>query len=202
MYINYGTCLDLQGKTTDGIDVYNDGIRHFPKTGLFYFNKAITLANGGKLNEAMEAVKLSITYNPYHASSHHVLSLGVSRKNKIFGLLSSLVFLAIEPEGTRATAHPANVKTILGGNAKKTGEKDVTVNLETASLDVKKTSDDNFGSIEMLISLGAGLDFDDNTRTKPRWKEQSESWNRLLPCWTKQPAAKKALGGRTTLRFL
>lgn len=166
VYVNYGTCLDYLGKPDEAVDVYNDGIRAFPKVGLLYFNKAIALANGGKIREAVDAVKLSIAVNPYHASSHHVLSLSVREKNKIFGLLSSLVFLAIEPEGKRAELHLANVQSVLGGNAKKTGENAVTINLDPSVLSTKDGGEDNFQSLEMLISLSAGTDFEDKYKAE------------------------------------
>lgn len=161
VYINYGTCLDLRGKSKQAVDVYDDGIKKFPKEGLLYFNKAITLYNINNIDDATEAAKLSVQNNPYHASSHNLMGV-LNKSNKIYSLLASLVFLAIEPEGKRAAANLSNVQNILNGGAKKTGDNSVSIFLDMSSLkESKKKKDDDFHSIEMLVSLGSGLDYDE-----------------------------------------
>lgn len=178
VYINYGTCLDLLGRSKQAVEAYNDGIKKFPKEGLLYFNKAITLYNTNNTEDAIEAAKLSIQHNPYHASSHNLMSV-LNKSNKIYSLLTSLVFLAIEPDGKRAAVNLNNVQNILNGGAKKTGDNSVSIFLDMSSLkESKKKKDDDFHSIELLVRLGSGLDYDEKYKDETpveRLKRKLES---------------------------
>jgi tetratricopeptide (TPR) repeat protein len=164
VYISYGSCLDLLGRPEEALRIYDEGIKAFPKVGLLYFNKAITLYNMQKPAEAIEADKLSIIHNPYHASSHNVLSL-VMKNNKIYSLMASLVFLAIEPASKRSTAHLKNVETILNANVKKTDENNISITLDQSLLE-KSNGPDNFRPVEMIMSLGSALNHDDKFKNE------------------------------------
>jgi hypothetical protein len=168
VYINYGNSLDILGKSKQALDIYDEGIKKYPKMALLYFNKAITLFNTGDISGAIEADKLSIQYNPYHGSSQNLLSLALNKTNKVYSLLASLVFLAIEPDGKRAAVNLKNVQNILTGNAQKTGDNSVSINIDMSSIDdkKKKNAEDDFGGIELLIGIGGAEDFEDKYKNE------------------------------------
>ena len=159
VYITMGTSLDLSGKPKDAIKMYDEGIKLYPQMGLLYFNKAITLNTMNEQEEALRAIKLSITNNPYHGSSHHFLN--AVTVNKTQALMSSLVLLAIEPAGKRGAEHLQKVQKALAAGAKKTGENQVTINLDMLSPSSKRKQEDDFSTVDMLLGLNAALDFDD-----------------------------------------
>ncbi|MDP4263573.1 MAG: tetratricopeptide repeat protein [Bacteroidota bacterium] len=163
VYIQYGSCLDLTGKPGEALAIYDEGIKKYPATGLLYFNKAITLYGVNRIAEAIETDKLSIMKNPYHASSHHLLSTALGTSNKVYGLLASLTFLAIEPEGERAQYHLANAETLIGLNVKKTGEKTTSITLSFPKEENKDAPDD-FHTVEVGMSLSAALNESDKNK--------------------------------------
>lgn len=129
VYINYGTCFDLQGKPKQAVNIYDKGIAAYPRVGLLHFNKAITLYNMKKEKDAIEEIEKSIELSPYHGSSHNFLSRVTVNKNKILSLMASLVLIATEPTSARAQEHLQLVEKTLTIGAKKTGENSVSITL-------------------------------------------------------------------------
>jgi len=100
--------------------------------------------------------------NPYHASSHHLLSIAVYNNN-VYSLLASLMFLMIEPTGKRGEYHLQNAETLIGLNVKKTGEKSTTITMAMPD-EKKKKSEDDFRSVEVAMSLSAALNHDEKNK--------------------------------------
>jgi tetratricopeptide (TPR) repeat protein len=159
VYINYGNCLDYLGKAGEAIMKYDEGIKKYPDAGLIYFNKAITQYGMKRVGDGIETDKLSIKKNPYHASSHHFMSVAVGKSNKVLSLLASLAFLAIEQEGERAEYHLSNAETMIGMNVKKTGDNSTTITLSLPDEKNKNTADD-FHMVELSMSLSVALNQD------------------------------------------
>ena len=164
-YLNWGTALDMLGKGNESIKVYQKGIKKYPTFALLYFNSAITYYGMGKTEEAQESAELSLKHNPYHASSHNVVSI-LQDANRIYSLMASLSFLAIEPASQRSPQHLKNVLEKLGGNVKKTGEKDISILLTLPSGSDKKNKENNFGSVELLMSMSAALTLSEENKNK------------------------------------
>jgi ribosome-associated translation inhibitor RaiA len=95
-------------------------------------------------------------------------------QNNIASALASVAFLSIEPSGKRAQGNMENLDLIFGGNVKKTGKNEVTININSAMLDTTGKGDDNFTSIELVITLSAALDSDKKYKkeTKPERLER------------------------------
>ncbi len=153
VYINYGSCLDYTGKPEESIKIYNTGIKKFPGVYMLHFNKAITLYSQKEYEEAMKSARQAVGLNPYHASSHNIISV-LQANNKIYSLLASLMFLAIEPNSSRSAIHLKAVQDILVSNVKKTGEKQTTI---TLSMPSENASENNFRPIEMFMSLSSAM---------------------------------------------
>ncbi|HEY6503844.1 MAG TPA: tetratricopeptide repeat protein [Chitinophagaceae bacterium] len=167
VYINYGTCYDYLGKPKESLEIYDEGIKKYPDVGLLYFNKAVTLYGTQNIPAAIETIKLSIRKSPYHASSHHFMSVAVGNSNKVYSLLASLTFLAIDQESERAKYHLSNAETVIGSNVKKTGEKSTTITLVMPD-EKNKNAEDQFRMVEMAMSLSSALNSDDKYKNETR----------------------------------
>jgi tetratricopeptide (TPR) repeat protein len=166
LYVTYGTCYDMLKMPEQSIKIYDEGIKKYPREGLLYFNKAIPLYNTGKPEEALEAAEKSIKNNPYHASSHNLMSQLV-QKNKVYSLLASLCFLAIEPTGARAKANIEAVERIIGANVEKKDDKNINITLMMPDEKEKKQEND-FHTVEMLMSLSAAMNHSDENKNETR----------------------------------
>lgn len=155
----------MMDRKKDAVEMYNEGIQRFPNTGLLYYNKAITFYSAGKVKEAIEAIKPSISLNPYHGSSHNFLAVVTAKQNKVQSLMSSLVLLAIEPGSKRAKDHLQMVETALN-SAKKTGDSSVAINLEMPANNKKEGED--FRPIELFIGLNSGLDYSEKYKNETK----------------------------------
>jgi len=164
VYTTYGNALDGLEKPIEALTVYDEAIAKFPDYYQLYFNKAITLTNLAKYDDAIEAAQHAATLEPNHASSHNVIArlLGMQEKN-IPSLLAFTRFLIIEPQGNRANANFPFVQKIMKGNVEQTGEKQVNINVNAAIFsedDKEKPSANNFSQQELILTLTAALAFD------------------------------------------
>jgi tetratricopeptide (TPR) repeat protein len=163
VYVNYGSALDALGRTDDAIHVYKEGIRKFPDFYLLPFNKGVTEYLSKKYDDAVEDFQRSATLKPTHASSHQFLAYAVYPKNKIAAAMALSTFLVLEPSGERAEKNLKILLNILLGNAEKKDEKNITVNLSMADLDVKGKRPDNFSATQLMISLSSATDLAKDT---------------------------------------
>ncbi|MBS1653709.1 MAG: hypothetical protein JSU05_02600, partial [Bacteroidetes bacterium] len=143
------------------IEVFDNGLSMFKDFYLLYFNKGITLAKAGKIDESITTLETGLTYKPLHASSHHILGALQKDRNKIASLLSALTFLAIEPNGQRAKMNFDRMNSILNSNIKKDGN-NVTISLDADMLDTKKdkNKEDDFRTVELIMSLSSATEND------------------------------------------
>lgn len=166
IYINYGTAYDMLKMPDHAIKIYDEGIKKYPKEGLLYFNKAITLYGMGKMKEAMEIAEKSVKTNPLHASSHNMISK-LAEKNRVYSMLASLCLLAIEPTGQRAKAHLALVEAAINANVEKKDDK--TINITMFMPDDKgKKEDNNFRTVEVMMGLTAAASHTDEHKNETR----------------------------------
>jgi Tfp pilus assembly protein PilF len=162
VYVNYGTCLDEQKKPEEAINIYDDGIKVFPDYYLLHFNKAITLAELKKYDEAILVLQKSIMLNPRHPGSHSALARILDMQGKhVPSLLAFCRFFVLEQEGDRAEANLALLKELLNGSGavKKTGKNSITINVDAESLkdstaDGKKI-ENSFATTDMILTMGS-----------------------------------------------
>ncbi len=171
VYVNYGTAYDFMKKTDKSIEIYEEGIKVFPNYYLLYFNKGVTLVSVKKNKEAIECFQKALVANPSHAGSHNALARLSHDDHKVIpAVLAYSRFLTIEPQGERAKGNLKNLKSVMGSNVTKTGEKSITINMSPEMLSDKKDKkkvEDDFRSTEMMLSLSSALDLDDKNKNKP-----------------------------------
>jgi tetratricopeptide (TPR) repeat protein len=175
VYANWGSALDDKGDAAEALNVYDKGIKAFPDFYLLYYNKAITYARQGDMTNSLKYAQDALSKKPTHASSHNLLGLLMKGQNNIASLLATLTFLALEPEGKRAEANMKQMEDILMAHVTKTGDNSVTINVSPDMLDEKKKGQENdFSSIELIITLGGALDQDKKYKkeTKPERLER------------------------------
>jgi tetratricopeptide (TPR) repeat protein len=173
IYVTYGNSLDALEQTKKALDIYNKGIAQFPDYYQLHFNKAITLVQEKKYEEAIPSLEESITLNPAHASSHHALGrlLDVGDK-RIPCILALSRFLTLETNSSRASENLQLIWKIMGGAVEKTGNKSVTISISPSMLSTQKKkgkkSENDFSSVDLLVAMSAGLDYDD------KYKDESD----------------------------
>ncbi len=164
-YVNWGSALDYQGKPTAALKIYDKALKAFPGYYMLLFNKGITYIGMEKSEEAIAAIKEALRNNPRHASSHNVLGMLMKSRNKVASLLSSLAFLALQPyHAERAGYNREQVELILGANVSRKGEKDIMISLPAPSS--KKKAEDDFGLVEMTMSLSSALNGSENYKNE------------------------------------
>jgi Tfp pilus assembly protein PilF len=173
VYVTYGNALDELKKTDEAIEIYDEGIQFFPDFYQLHFNKGITLSSVKKYNEALLCFHKSAVLNPEHASSQNAIGrILQTQGKKIPALLAYSRFLVIEPQGARAEENLELLQKILKGNAKKTGAKSITINVDGAMLGDTtadgKPNENSFTTIDLLLSMDAALDFDKKMHKKKK----------------------------------
>ncbi|TMI71759.1 MAG: tetratricopeptide repeat protein [Bacteroidetes bacterium] len=174
VWINWGSALDDQGDHEGALKIYDKGLVAFPEFYLLYYNKAITYARANDRDQSMKAAEDALLRKPLHPSSHNLLGLLMKGQNNIASALASVAFLSIEASGKRAQGNMESLDLIFGGNVKKTGKNEVTININSAMLDTTGKGDDNFTSVELVITFAAALDSDKKYKkeTKPERLER------------------------------
>jgi tetratricopeptide (TPR) repeat protein len=157
LYVNYGSALDVLGRTDDAIDIYAQGMRRFPDYYLLPFNKGVTEYRLKKYDDAVTDLERSVTLKPSHASSHQFLAYAIYPKNKIAAAMALSASLVLEPSGQRAENNLKALLGILKSNVQKKDEKNITITLAPALLDKEKGEDD-FRSTELIIVVSGATD--------------------------------------------
>lgn len=158
VFVTYGSALDGLGKPSEAMAIYTEGILKFPDSYMLHFNRGITAFQSGKKNDASNDFKNSLSINPFHASSHQALAYTQMDNNKIAATMALSVFLLLEPEGARAVKNLALLNHLLGSNVTQKDEKNISINLSSKALDTSNSGEDNFGGIELMISMQSALD--------------------------------------------
>ncbi|MDP4206865.1 MAG: tetratricopeptide repeat protein, partial [Bacteroidota bacterium] len=171
VYVYYGNALDELKETDKSIKLYDEGIKQFPDFYQLHFNKGITLWSVKKYDEAILCFQRAISLNPKHAGSHNAIARILNIENKrIPALLAYCRFLVIEPQTKRAKENLEFLQTIMKGSVKKTGDKEISVNITTNMLVDStangKTKENSFQSTDLLLAMDAALDYDAKNKDK------------------------------------
>jgi tetratricopeptide (TPR) repeat protein len=168
IYITYANAYDQLKEYNKAIDVYNDGIKAFPDFYLLQFNKGVSLTSLEKNTEAIECFKKSAILNPNHASSHYALGnmLYHLDDNKIPVILVLSKFLILEPQSERANTCIKIINTLMNENIKQKDDNTISISIPSKIVDEKKNTPDNFRSVELILSMSAALDYDDQNKNK------------------------------------
>ena len=155
VYVTYGNTLDIIGNTKKAKKIYKQGIKKFPTASMLYFNYGVTLAKLGDTEKSLECFQKSSQLNPNHASSYYIQSLLASDlRMRVPAILAGWRFLILEPTGERAKIMQEGISNLMKGSAKKTGDNQISISLNTMT--TKKEND--FSMVEMIIDLSGAVD--------------------------------------------
>jgi tetratricopeptide (TPR) repeat protein len=166
IYTNYASALDAQGQSKEAIKVYTEGIRKFPHEHLLFFNRGITEYNQNDHDAAAKDLEESLRLSPGHAGSHQALAFCVYDNNRIAGALALATFLMVEPTGPRAEKNLATLTQLLHKNVSQKNDSNVTITLSADDLNTKQKGDDNFHQAELMLSLTAAMDAEEQSKGK------------------------------------
>lgn len=145
-YICMGNALDMQGKTDQAIECYEQALESFDHY-LIHYNLALTCYKSGDNEKAINSVLNAINTNPVHGSSHLVLSKIMEEKgSRVRAMLPLYFFLLIEPNTQRAAVEYERLKSFMAQGVSLTSDTEINV-------EVPEDSDSDFGAAEMIISM-------------------------------------------------
>jgi tetratricopeptide (TPR) repeat protein len=165
VYVTYGNACDGLKKTDKSLEIYDEGLKHYPDFFQLHFNKGITLSSIKKYDEAILCFQKSASLNPKHASSHNALARILHMNEKrIPAVMAYCRFLIIEPESNRSVDNLKNLQTLMNGNVEKTGKKSISISISPNMLGDTtadgKPNENSFTSTDLLLSMTAALDYD------------------------------------------
>ena len=171
LYVTYGNALDVLKKTDKAIDIYNEGIKYYPVYYQLYFNKGITLESDKRHDEALLCAQKSVILNPKHPGSHNMIAIILKNQNKrIPAILAYGRFLVLEPQSDRAKNSLKSIQNLLSENVKQNSDNSVSINLDPALMKSitgnGKPKENNFNSIDLLLTLNSALDSDPKFKTE------------------------------------
>ncbi len=145
-YIGYGNALDLQGKTLKAIEAYEEGMKKFDNY-LLYYNHAYTCIKYGDTDKGYASLLKAVQNNPWHASSHLLLSqLMQDKGSRVKAILPLYFFLLIEPNTDRGVIEYSRLRTLMDQGVTRSSETNIDVV-------VPSSQDPDFGAAELMISL-------------------------------------------------
>lgn len=166
IYVTYGNALDHLKKTDQAFAMYDKGIKKFPDYYQLPFNKGIAYSGLRKYDEAITCFQQAIAINPYHLGSlNGIARLEMIQGNKIPSILGFCSYFIQDPQSPRAAENLKNLIDVLDGNVKKTGEKAISISLDSKMFDkaVKKGKPEanDFSTTELTLTLAVALDYDE-----------------------------------------
>ncbi|MBN2745039.1 MAG: tetratricopeptide repeat protein [Marinilabiliaceae bacterium] len=98
-----GSAYDNKGESRRAISLYNRGIRKRPNHPLLHYNMALSQFNLGKLGEAEQHARLSLSLDMGHPSGHLLLSNIMLQKNeRVKSMMSLYYYLLMEQDADRS----------------------------------------------------------------------------------------------------
>jgi uncharacterized protein len=147
-YINLGVLCNKAKRHQEALDIFNEGLKKFPKSFLMKYNKGVVYKAMEKLPEAIQMYKESILLNPYYANAHLNLGLIAADEGKVAQAMLSLnMFLMIEPETSRSLFALQKLNEIVSSKYEK-NSKDLILSPEGG---------DDFSEMDLIITNYAAL---------------------------------------------
>ena len=142
-FSNYGVCLDMIGKNSQAVEVYNIALSKFPMNYLLHYNKGISLEMMKHHKEAFEEYKKAVEINPFYSKVHYKLGAYALNEGKIsLGILAYNTFLLLDPNSELSNAVLVELNEIC---STKLDEK-----LESKGVDVCEGED--YSEIDLLVT--------------------------------------------------
>ncbi|WP_306642247.1 tetratricopeptide repeat protein [Sanyastnella coralliicola] len=147
--INLATAYDGLDQKDSALHYYDIAISDFPYNYNAYFNRAITLMSMERGDEAVADLKMAISMNPNHSSSHYYLGLLAATEGKLTqALMSWSIFLFLEPDTQRSNSVIQLMDQMAGG----------TWDVEPEGVTLSAKGEDNFKELDLIIDQRVALD--------------------------------------------
>lgn len=110
----------------------------------------------------------SVLLKPDHASSHNAIArIAHTQNKKIPAILAYSRFLSLEPQGDRAEENLQAMLNLMSANVEKTEDNKITINISPDfDPDDKKSVENSFGLVELILSTSVTLDYDEKNRNE------------------------------------
>ncbi len=160
-YIVLGSALDMTGKPLKAIKTYEAGITKFPNSNLLHYNLAFTCYYQKDYKKAEASAIAAIIAKPEHGSSHILLSAIMEQVGqRVKSILPMYYFLMLEPGSGRSLSNYNWLKRQLDVGVEQKDDKNINVTVPVSS------SDDEFSTAEMMVSLLAASKHTDENKKK------------------------------------
>jgi len=164
VYVTYGNAADGLKKTDMAIEIYDEGITRFPDFYQLYYNKGISLASAGSIDEAMLCFQNAIMLNPDHAGSHNAIArISNFTNNRIPALLAYWRFLVLEPDGSRAHENLESMQKLMNANVEQNSKDSVSVHYNSEmfgdTTNNGSQAENNFVQTDLILSMDVARDF-------------------------------------------
>jgi len=168
VYVTYGNALDHSGKTDLALKIYDEGLKKYPNYYQLYFNKGITLFNIKKNEDAIKAFQNATKLNPNHTSSFNALAV-LNSSNRVASILASSRYLSLDNKSARAKGHLEAIISLMKKGVSQQGDNSISLSIDENTLNQinkKKKSENDFSTIDMVLSMSAALDYDEKNKNK------------------------------------
>ncbi len=179
-YLTYANALDHNQKPDAALKIYDEGIKKYPYFYQFFFNKGVTLYGLKEIEKANKEIETATKLNPNHAGSFHALAL-INISNRVSSILASSRYLILDNQTPRAKQNFDSIINLMQKGVTKKDEKNISVTIEEGLL--KKTeqkSENNFSSLELVLSMSAALDYDEKNKNKTEVEKFSSKFTTLV----------------------
>lgn len=170
VYVTYGNALDHLKKIDESLKIYSDGIKLYPNYYHLHFNKGITYSGIRRYGDAIICFQKSLSLNPKHAGSLNAIGIMEMYNNRIPSILAFSRFLIIEPQTSRSKKNLEYLQKIIMQGVTETGKKSVSISIDSNilndSTDTDKKKENDFSTIDLILSMEASQDFDKKNKNK------------------------------------
>lgn len=168
-YMNKGSILDYLNKMDESKKVFKEAEEKFGGNYLLYFNWGLVCFKEKQYAEASALFEKGVILNHAHASGH--LYLGFTQanlNNKVKAMLPLYFFLTLEPDSKRSANAISVLRHLYNENVKKTGEKEISITLDSNSLESE------FSTVEMILPLMVAASQDPANKDKTEMEKFAE----------------------------
>lgn len=110
LYTLWGNSYDNLENSEKAIEIYNNGIKKFPKEGLLYLEKGVVYELDKDYNNAVLTYQKGISVEPRYPSNYfRIANLYLNSENKVPGLIYGEIFLNLERTTNRTKEMSKNL---------------------------------------------------------------------------------------------
>lgn len=102
-YQMYGNLLDMSGEPEEAIEMYDAGLKRFPKSGFLHLEKANVLMGMEQYNEALALYEEGVELDPdFPSNYYHAGRIFLNyTEEEVWGMIYSELFMNLEPASKR-----------------------------------------------------------------------------------------------------